>query len=145
MRRIFICFLICIGSVSCVSDDHSMTEQKVMTTNEIINPDIEIVSPKDGSKIHSKFEVKVKAVGFELMPKGEVKDGEGHFHIMVDQPCVTAGVVIPEDQGHVHVGDGSDSKELELLPGHHKLCVQIGDGFHVATNIKKTITVYVEH
>lgn len=58
--------------------------------------------------------------------------GDGHFHILVDTPCVEAGDVIPDDDEHLHFEATETSAELELEPGKHDLCLQVGDGEHRA-------------
>ena len=68
---------------------------------------------------------------FEVGMKTEDVGG-GHFHILVDTPCVEAGEVIPEDDEHLHFDEGETSAELDLDPGKHDLCLQVGDGEHRA-------------
>lgn len=69
--------------------------------------------------------------------------GSGHFHVMVDTPCVATGEVIPKGAQHVHFGDGGTEKQLDLAPGEHTLCLQLGDGAHVALPLTHTVAVTV--
>ena len=104
-------------------------------------------SPKDGETVSSPVQVIMSAQNFTVEEAGEVKDGAGHMHIMIDTPCIAAGEVIPKDDNHRHFGDGSTETELELEPGQYKLCLQAADGAHVALEgegTTHTISVTVE-
>ncbi len=106
-------------------------------------PTIRIVSPTNGGVVQPTFTVDVDVSNISLAPKGRTRDGEAHFHVLVDDGCLTPGVVIGDDDA-VHVGSGEASVEIELSPGPHKLCVQLGDGFHVAIAVTDTIDVIVD-
>jgi hypothetical protein len=70
--------------------------------------------------------------------------------VTVDIGCYDTGETIPgpsdedEAEGRFHLGDGSDSRELDLEPGTYELCVQLADGLHVAYGETETIEVTVE-
>ena len=75
-----------------------------------------------------------------------VRDGAGHLHILVDQPAVEPGAVIPnnEPNGYYHYGDGSTTAEISLEPGTHTVRVQAGDAKHRAYDLTDTIQVTAE-
>ena len=108
------------------------------------------VSPADGDTVTAPFTVELAAAGVELAPVGAPVAGEGHLHVMADIGCYDTGDTIPgpsdddEAEGRFHLGDGSDSREIDLAPGTYELCVQLGDGIHVAYGDTQTITVTVE-
>jgi hypothetical protein len=108
------------------------------------------VSPSDGDTVPSPFTVELAADGVELAPAGEPAVGEAHQHVMVDIGCYDSGESIPgpsdadEAEGRFHLGDGSDSREIDLEPGTYELCVQLADGIHQAFGSTETITVTVE-
>lgn len=104
---------------------------------------VSFTSPEDGAEVSSPVQVEMAAEGLEIEPSGEVREGAGHFHIMIDTSCVTPGETIPEDDSHRHFGDGSTSAELELEPGEHELCLQAGDGAHEALDATDETTVNV--
>lgn len=115
-------------------------------------PDAEasFVSPSDGDTVSSPFTVELAADGVDLVPAGIPVVGEGHLHVMADIGCYGDGEVIsgPSDEdeaeGRFHLGDGSNSREIDLEPGTYELCVQLGDGVHQAFGSPQTITVTVE-
>ena len=43
-----------------------------------------------------------------------------------------------------HFGAGGRTASMELSPGKHELCLQMGDGAHVAQDETDTITITVE-
>jgi len=86
----------------------------------------------------------MQAIGYEIEEAGEVEEGSGHFHIMVDVECVPVGEIIPSDDDHKHYGKAQLETELELGPGEHTLCLQVGDGIHTATELVETIQITVE-
>ena len=87
------------------------------------------------------------ATGLVVEPSGEVNDGAGHFHILVDTDFIPAGEIIPTDERHLHYGKGQTTATLELEPGEHTLRLQFADGLHTALEgdqYRDTITVIVE-
>lgn len=97
-----------------------------------------VTSPDAGATVGSPVELEFEAEGIELAEAGEPAVGEGHVHVLVDQDCPELGETIPgpdeeaEAEGIFHLGDGSSATELELDPGEHELCAQLGDGAHRA-------------
>lgn len=90
------------------------------------------VSPLDGSMVSPEFEVEMAVHGLEVQPAGAVKEGAGHMHVLVDTPFIEPGKVIPSDDQHIHLGDGSTKTTLALKPGGHTLRLQFADGKHRA-------------
>jgi hypothetical protein len=105
---------------------------------------VAFASPKDGAKVTSPVKVEMTAKGITIEPAGEIHKDAGHFHIAIDTPCVKKGLPIPTGTaGYQHFGKAQTSAELTLTPGHHKLCLQVGNGAHIALEDTKTITVNV--
>ncbi len=111
------------------------------------SPSVNFEQPADGATVTSPFEVVMKATGLVVEPSGEVNDGAGHFHILVDTDFIPAGEVIPTDERHLHYGKGQTAVSVELEPGEHTLRLQFADGLHTALEgdqYRDTITVTVE-
>ena len=109
-------------------------------------PAVRFAQPDDGTTVSSPFEVVMEATGLIVEPSGEINDGAGHFHILVDTDFVAAGEVIPTDDQHLHYGKGQTAVSLELLPGEHTLRLQFADGAHTALEgeqFQDAITVIV--
>jgi hypothetical protein len=104
---------------------------------------VSIASPEDGSSVESPVEVQMEASGFGIEPAGAVRDGAGHFHVVVDGACLPPGDPIPQDATHHHFVDGSSDAALSLEPGEHTLCLQAGDGAHTALDLTDEVTFTV--
>ncbi|MCC5947416.1 MAG: DUF4399 domain-containing protein [Nitriliruptoraceae bacterium] len=104
----------------------------------------------DGDTVSTPVAVEMESEGVDIVPAGAPAVGEAHFHIMRDIPCADTGEVIPgpsdedAEAGYLHFGDGSTEGELDLEPGEYTLCIQLGDGAHVAFGDTETITITVE-
>ena len=110
-------------------------------------PSVRFAEPADGATVSSPFEVAMEATGLVVEPSGEINEGAGHFHILVDTEFIAAGEVIPTDEQHLHYGKGQTAISLELAPGEHTLRLQFADGAHIALDgeaYRDTITVVVE-
>jgi len=119
----------------------------VFVEEDAAETSVAFFDPLDGTTVSSPFEVVMTATGLVVEPSGEVNEGAGHFHILVDTDFVTAGEVIPTDEQHLHYGKGQTAVSLELEPGEHTLRLQFADGLHTALEgeqYRDTITVTVE-
>lgn len=131
----------CSGNVDNSQAAHLEVEEIPPALALVEPPVLRIVEPADGATVTSPVRLEVEVDNFSLAEKGVSLDGEGHFHIIADISCVIPGDVITDE--HHHVGSGDSFTEIELEPGRHDLCVQIGDGFHTAVAISSTISITV--
>ena len=143
--RILLVLLVAVVATACGGE--APAPQEVGDGGEATEgaASVAFVSPKDGDTVSAPAAVEMLAApAITIEEAGEVREGAGHFHIMVDTPCVEQGQTIPSDDQHVHFGDGSTQTELELEPGEHTLCLQAGDGAHTAIGQTDEITITVE-
>jgi hypothetical protein len=111
------------------------------------SPSVGFEQPVDGATVSTTFKVEMAATGLVVEPSGEINEGAGHFHILVDTDFIPAGQVTPTDEQHLHFGKGQTAVYLELEPGEHTLRLQFADGAHIALEgdqYRDTITVVVE-
>lgn len=101
-------------------------------TEEQVEPKgVYFIEPQDGAEVTNPVKIKMGVGGMEIAPAGEVKEGTGHHHIIIDGPdYIEAGQVIPSDENHIHFGQGQTETELNLPPGEHTLTLQFADGEH---------------
>jgi formylglycine-generating enzyme required for sulfatase activity len=98
-----------------------------------LNPEgVRFVAPLDGAVVRPSFEVEMAAEGITIEPAGEIREGAGHFHILVDADFVPPGELIPFDDQHLHFGQGQLTTTIELAPGVHTLRLQVANGAHLA-------------
>lgn len=122
------------------------TTAAVTTSSVLAGEDEAVVrfaEPLDGATVASPVKVRMEATDFTIEPAGEVREGAGHFHIVVDAECVAVGEVVPSDPTHLHYGKAQTEAEVPLAPGRHTLCLQVGDGAHSALDLTETITIEV--
>lgn len=145
-------FSILILSVACgqaadeaeeVEDALESPAEKVTDTEAAGDGEVSFAEPSDGASVGNPVKVRMEATGFTVEPAGEVREGAGHFHIMIDAECVPPGEVIPNDDSHRHFGQGQMEAELTLQPGEHELCLQFANGAHQALDATETINITV--
>lgn len=104
------------------------------------------VSPKDGETVAQTFEVHFGVEGMTVAKAGDLKEGTGHHHLIIDGKPVKKGEVVPKDETHKHFGDGATSTKVTLSPGKHTLTLQFADGTHKSygDEYATTITVNVK-
>ncbi len=104
---------------------------------------VSFASPADGDHVAGTVALTMAAEGITIEAAGDVHDGAGHFHVIADRGCLAAGDSIIKDADHVHFGGGQSEGMIYLEPGVHELCLQVGDGVHVASALTDTVTVDV--
>jgi hypothetical protein len=93
---------------------------------------VRIVSPTTGATVPPTFTVVMAASGLSVEPAGSVNENAGHFHLLIDEPFVAAGEIIPADDTHLHFGKAQLTTTLTLEPGSYLLRLQLADGTHRA-------------
>lgn len=102
-------------------------------------------NPLDGATVSTTFKVAMGVEGMTVEPAGEVKEGFGHHHILINQPGWPEGEIIPPSDTTIHYGKGQIETELTLEPGDYTISLQFADGVHrsygesMATSIKVTV------
>jgi hypothetical protein len=87
-------------------------------------------SPKNGATVSKKFKVKFGLKGMLVHPAGELKEGTGHHHLIINGGPIDKDQVIPTDEKHIHFGKAQTETEVELAPGKYTLTLQFADGAH---------------
>jgi len=101
----------------------------------------------DGDTVSTPLKVTMSSENFTIQPSGDIVDGTGHLHILVDADCTPVGEVVIKDETHLHYGQGQLEAELTLTPGQHTLCLQAANGAHIAlpgAGMTQKVTVTVE-
>ena len=132
--------------IALEGDQYRDTITVVVEAGEV-SPSVGIEQPADGATVSTTFKVEMAATGLVVEPSGEINEGAGHFHILVDTEFIPAGQVTPTDEQHLHFGKGQTAVYLELEPGEHTLRLQFADGAHIALEgdqYRDTVTVVVE-
>lgn len=128
-----------LALLAACGDDVAATTATTATSSA----SVAFASPADGAHIAGAVPVQMTAAGISIEPAGEAHTGAGHFHIIADGDCIAPGAAIPKDATHMHYGKGQMEASVHLDAGKHALCLQIGDGTHLAQPITSQITVDV--
>jgi hypothetical protein len=102
------------------------------------------VLPQNGEIVTSPFKVKMGVSGMEVQPAGEMKEGMGHHHIIINGTHIEEGKVVPADEQHIHFGAGQTETELDLKPGKYTLTMQFADGVHKSYGENMSTTINIE-
>ena len=106
---------------------------------------VSFAEPKDGAEIKGPVKVVMRVEGMKIQPAGEVVEGTGHHHILINKDFFPPGKVIPTDDTHRHYGKGDTEAVLDLPPGDYKLTLQFADGLHrsYGKDLSATINIKV--
>ncbi len=66
----------------------------------------------------------------QVKPAGDMSEGSGHHHLLINHEPLKAGESVPFDETHLHFGKGQTETELKLAPGKYKLTLQFANGAH---------------
>jgi hypothetical protein len=107
---------------------------------------VSFVEPADGAEVTNPVKVVFQVEGATVKPAGELVEGTGHHHIIIDGTGAEAGTAVAKDDTHIHYGGGQTEAELTLSPGVHTLTLQFADGMHrsYGPGLSKTISVTVK-
>ena len=100
--------------------------------------------PTDKAELTSPIKVGMQVEGMKLKPAGDLEEGTGHFHILVNKEALAEGGLIPTDAEHLHFGAGQAETSLELKPGDYSLTLQFADGHHVSYGSKWSQTIKIK-
>ena len=104
---------------------------------------VSISEPSNGAKISGPVKVCLSTSGVTVEPaKMGVNQGKGHHHLLVDVSLPRdLSKPIGKDANHIHMGDGSKCKKLNLTAGKHTIRALFAKGNHVPYNPALTTEV----
>jgi hypothetical protein len=107
---------------------------------------VDFIEPRDGATVPGTFTVKFGLDGMKVAPAGDMSEGSGHHHLLIDTADIPEGTAIPMDDRHRHFGKGQTEAVITLPPGRHTLTMQFADGAHrsYGEKLRKSITVEVK-
>jgi hypothetical protein len=88
------------------------------------------IEPQDGGTVPSEFKVVMGLKGMTIKPAGDMTPDSGHHHLIIDNPPLISGEVIPATEKYIHFGKGQTETMVKLSPGKHMLVLQFGNGLH---------------
>ena len=135
--------LVAFAFVACVA--HSGGGSTTVATS---NKPLTITTPETLSNVRSPVKVCMVTKGYTVEPaKKGVNPGKGHHHLLVDVSIpADLSKRIGKDSTHIHMGDGSKCKTLNLAKGQHTITALFAQGNHVPYNpvVSDGVTVFVK-
>jgi len=131
-------------------------EEKVEEKPPVVEAEVETVTtdsayvffknPKDGATVPSPVFVEMGISGMQIESAGQVKEGYGHHHILINQASWPEGTTIPMSDSTLHFGKGQTDTSIELPAGEYTLSLQLADGVHSSygPDMSTTISITVE-
>ncbi|MEO9965846.1 MAG: DUF4399 domain-containing protein [Reichenbachiella sp.] len=146
--------LISIFIVSCSSPNKSNTEQSAPVEDQssiVEKPSADssyvfFNHPADGASVPSPVYIEMGVSGMVVEPAGEVREGFGHHHVLINQTSWPEGSVIPMSDSTLHFGKGQTDTTIEMEPGEYTIALQFANGVHSSYGEKMaaSITIIVE-
>ncbi len=79
---------------------------------------VTIIKPAAMADVSSPVEICLEINGYTVEPaKNGVNEGKGHHHLIIDADLPDLSQPVPKDAEHIHMGDGSSCKTIELAKG----------------------------
>ncbi len=101
------------------------------------------VQPTDGAVVPQDVKVLMAVEGMQVHKAGELIDGTGHHHLIIDGSFVPEGEIVPKDATHRHFGKGQGEATIRLTPGEHMLTLQFADGHHRSYGRGMSDTIHI--
>ncbi len=153
-KQIFMASMVALALVSCnqkankteVTDEQTIVQPAPPVDSTTEQNGVYFISPKDGEVVKSPVVIEMGVKGMEVEAAGELHEGKGHHHLIIDEGYVAKGSVVAKDEKHIHYGKGETSDTIQLSPGAHTLTLQFADGLHQSygKDWSKTISVTVQ-
>ena len=148
MKRILFYMIIMAAVVACTSkttnETTTETDNVAETTESKVEPEVFFILPRNGDVVSSPVKITMGVRGMEVEPAGEVREGKGHHHLIINGSYIEKGTIVPADSTHIHYGKGQTEVELDLPPGKHTITMQFADGVHVSYGEPMSSTIEIE-
>ena len=119
------------------------------TSSSTAGKALAIVKPATLSNVSSPLQVCMATNGYTVEPAKEgVNPGKGHHHLIIDTDIpADLSKPVAKDDTHIHMGDGSTCKTINLAKGQHTITALFAQGNHVPFNppVTDSVTVSVVH
>ena len=91
---------------------------EVQMKSTMMGKGVTITKPAPMSDVASPVEICMETKGYTVEPaKNGVNEGKGHHHLIIDADLPDLSQPVPKDGQHIHMGDGSTCKTIELPKG----------------------------
>ncbi|NRO99463.1 DUF4399 domain-containing protein [Paraburkholderia sp. NMBU_R16] len=105
---------------------------------------VSFLQPANGATVTSPVHLKFAVSGMRVAPAGDMSEGTGHHHLLIDGGPVPTGDVVPANDHAIHYGKGQTETDVVLPPGAHTLTLQFADGAHRSYGPAMSQTIKVD-
>ncbi len=111
-----------VGCASQGGGDDSTPKKAEGSSSEVqmksMDVGVTITKPVPMADVASPVEICMETRGYTVEPaKNGVNEGKGHHHLIIDAGLPDLNQPVPKDAQHIHMGDGSTCKTIELSKG----------------------------
>jgi hypothetical protein len=112
-----------VGCASQGGGDDSASKKKMEGSGgevkmKSMDAGVTITKPAPMADVTSPVEICMETKGYTVEPaKNGVNEGKGHHHLIIDADLPDLSQPVPKDAQHIHMGDGSKCKTIELAKG----------------------------
>ena len=97
-----------------------------------VDAGVTITQPASMADVVSPVEICLETKGYTTEPaKNGVNEGKRHHHLIVNVNLPDLSQPVPKDSNHIHMGDGSKCKKIELSSGMHTVQALFARGNHI--------------
>lgn len=101
--------------------------------------------PQNGAEVKSPVSFKMVVEGMEVVPAGEVLEGKGHHHILINEPPIPFGKPVPFiEKKTYHYGKGQTEAQIQLEPGEYDIVLQFANGAHVSYGEELSSKIHIK-
>ena len=125
-----------LGLAACGDDDDEATSASA--SRAPTSP-----HPVDGATVAGGLAVSMLADGVTIQQAGEARRRLGHFHVIADDGCAATGAGSRPATRTTCTSAGGRPKDDLPRARPHELCLQVGDGTHLALGVTDTVKVTV--
>ena len=144
LKKVVVALALAFAITGCATGGHHASsggDYKAMSGNGV-----KITKPATMAQVRGPVEVCMSTSGYTVEPaKNGVNAGKGHHHLLIDVYDIDVTKPIAKDANHVHMGDGSTCKTLNLSNGQHTITAVFAKGNHVPYNppVTDAIVIFV--
>jgi hypothetical protein len=146
LKKVVAALALAFAVTGCATGGHQASSSGDGYFKAAMSNGVKITKPATMSKHRGPVEVCMSTSGYTVEPaKNGVNAGKGHHHLLIDAYDINVNRPIAKDGNHVHMGDGSTCKTLELSSGQHTITSVFAKGNHVPYNppVTDAIVVFV--
>jgi len=137
--------MVLVAFVGCAGQPGGGSTASVASSSKALS----ITTPATLSNVSSPLQVCMATNGYTVEPaKKGVNPGKGHHHLIIDTDIpADLSKPVAKDDTHIHMGDGSTCKTINLAKGQHTITALFAQGNHVPYNppVTDSVTVSVVH